>query len=588
MNKALRNAIKALFITKYLDELGIKMPEIPQVPKFDPPPMPDLAGMLNSLPSASDLASAYASIFTDEYIKAMGDYRQGVEDAGKEYASLSEMLSGAEDTSKKIKREKDGDERKKLERSLEQSLPTLGDAVKRAYGADIDTNERNYTLYRETIEVGYKGKVRELGAKFKSFDGQKYKVFRSEDDKSEAEEASDKAAEARKAYRDAALRELKNNAIVKQYNDYIERQTEIIARTVLQSKQLYEDTKKLFTECPKNIRAYFTDANAPGSQKVERLCDDIDETWDNAVETVKELGVDLTTLFAKIAMPGDVVVGAAVGVPNPGYKISVFMENFKKVVTDITKLVNYIKMIIKVAKELGFDMNSIPAFAAMMKMIEALQGSMDDQFRKSVKRMRKRTKWMLEIDKTIDSDDEDGNGNTDGEEPDDEPEYVTRKAGYKYAVLDVDYENYEVKLLGYRCYCTKNKTGRSGKTAWRLNQVRFAETGRSDSDSEFGSWYDSSDNAIRKNGGPLTDKNGKHYYYIPADDEESLYGSAADAFSDDKVDANGGGDGLLHINGDENGVRLQLGDGRIVTIDYQAEVGDVIRLNDGTVIRVDE
>src|SRR5574344_1160607 len=94
-----------------------------------------------------------------------------------------------------------------------------------------------------------------------------------------------------------------------------------------------------------------------------------------------------------------------------------------------------------------------------------------------------------------------------------------------------------------------------------------------------------------KNGGPYTDSSGKHYYYIPSDqitgpseyDEneilEELLRDGED-ISDYDVDLG------TYYDDASNTTKLNLSDGKTITIDYLAASGDIIRLDDGTIIRV--
>ena len=324
-------------------------------------------------------------------------------------------------------------------------------------------------------------------------------------------------------------------SIVKQYDRYVRKELAVVNRLINESVQLYKDTKELFERAIKGIKDYYKPGGA-GDQWVDDQCHQINLIFDNLKDSLTEIGTDLSTMVAKIPIPEDIVTGTAVGVPNPGYKIMVFIENFKKLMTDITKVVNYVKQIIAIAKKMGFDMEKLQAFAAIMKLVEALKGNADKQFRTAVKQFTKRTKWSAEVEKM----------------DDDNEFHLTKRAGYKYADAKVDYTNHTIELLGYKCYCTKNK--------------------------EFVEGY-------QKNGGSYTDEKGKNYYYLKEDDV-LFTNEEYDELDLDELSELGETVGAAMYDYDNNTTTLQLSDGRIVTIDYLAESGDYVKLNDGTNVHI--
>ena len=532
MNKGLRETIKVALIKKYIDDLGIEIPKLPSKPNFEMPPMPDLSSLISDAAEAANKAvnDRKDDLFTEEYIKAVDVYNQKMEAAAANYNAVAEELDRVKEEYDKVGGT--AEEVEEFNKKLGQMLSTIQNRL----GSDTDVSSVTYdNIIKERRRLLGEAKDKYNDAKKKAREEseidkvQKFKKLRNTD-KEKAADASEKETESKKEKAKSVAMAAMQISIVKQYEAYVRKELEVINRLFTELVELFNDTKDLFVNGTKAIKDYFKE-EGDGGKWVEQECDKIDRIWENMTDLFKELGVDISTMIGKIPNPDVIVAGAASGVPNPGHKIMVFMENFKKVMTDITKIVNYVKEMLALAKAMGFDLSKIQAFAMIMKLIEKLKGDADRQFRNAVKKFRKKTKWIAEINKKDEEDDD---------------EYKTKKAGYKYADIEVDYENYEITLLGYKCYCTKNK--------------------------EFIKGYE-------KNKGPFTDQKGKRYYYLKEDD---IYSENED-YSDE---ADGETTASPSYDYKNNTTKLQLSDGRIVTIDYLAESGDTIKLNDGTIVNV--
>ena len=508
-NAGVRNLIKTALIKKYLDDLGLTMPKLPQQPKFEMPPMPDISQLMSD---AMNLAKSQLDnktlkdIYTDEYIKAMNEYNQTVEKAKTSY---EEKISSIEDEYDKAFGSEDSKDLEKF---------NLADFEKRKEDARVEYNNAK----KEALKKLNSGGI----VKFKKINGENLKKVK---------DASEKEKKSKKDKAKALMAEAMKLSIVKQYDRYIRKELAVINRLITESVQLYKDTKELFEKAIKGIKDYYKPGGT-GDQWVDDQCHQINLIFDNLKDSLTEIGTDLTIIVSKIPIPDDIVTGAAVGVPNPGHKIMVFIENFKKLMTDITKVINYVKQIIAIAKKMGFDIQKLQAFAAIMKLVEALKGNADKQFKTAVKQFTKRTKWSAEVQKM----------------DDDNEFHLTKRAGYKYADAKVDYTNHTIELLGYKCYCTKNK--------------------------EFVEGY-------QKNGGSFTDEKGKRYYYLKEDDVV-FTNEEYDELDLDELSELGETVGAAMYDYENNTTTLQLSDGRIVTIDYLAESGDYVKLNDGTNVHI--
>ena len=557
MNPAIRKTIQILLFTKYIEKLGLKEPKIPDLKfwtEFQLPPMPDVSALLEDVEKQANANPQ--DLFTPEYIKAAEGYNADMK-AAKE--KLDKAIADADEIKKKAKSEKDAEKAAKLKGEYEKAIETARDEYKK-------TKEKSWKEHKlDTI--------------------QKFKKLNKEQ-KRAAKKAANGETKSKKDTAKAAMNKMMQSAIYKQYEQYINKELEIVQRKVRELEKFYDDCKTIFVETPKKIKAYFVDEDGMGKQMIDEECDKIDRCWENLCEACKELSVDITTMVGKIPNPDVIVVGTAAGVPNPAHKIMVFMENVKKIATDIKKVLMYVKEMKSIAEALGFSMESIQAFLGMVKIIEALSGDYKKQFKNSVKQMQKKTKWVVETVKEVEDDDDD-----DENEPDDDPEYKTRKAGYKYADLDVDYENLTITIKGYRCYCTRNRKTGNKKKEFR-NQ------------------------AYTKGGGDHVDNKGKRYYWIPAEEMDLMFalggsntseiddGEYYEMVFDEKTgiasprkitdankirnlrNANSSLYGSASYDYDNGTTTLVLADGRIVTIDYLANEGDKIKLNDGTYVQV--
>ena len=522
-----RPAIKAILITKYIDSLGLKLPKLPQIPNLELPPMPDTQALVEQAMDLKGKASSAdpSKLYTEEYITAISKYNELVSKARERYepqiTSLSSQIAEA-----RVGKGKDKDAISSLVKEKNALEDEYHNALKSAKSeSNIDNVKR----------------------KFKKVDAK---------DKQKAKKDANDTKESRKAKAKAAMMEAQKIAIVKQYTDYCKKEIAKLVKFTEDSIKLFTDTTKMVMTAWQSVRDYFT--TGKGDEWVASECDKIDRTFDNFTEAFKELTVDMSTLVAKIPNPDVVVTGAAAGIPNPSYKVTVFMEDFKKVMSDIMKISNYIKEIISIATAIGFSiMELISTFKNLADAFEKQKGDADKQFKNAVKSLRRRQKWYLEHEKP----------KTEGE---------TKLAGYMYADLDVDYTNYEINVKGYKCYCRRDY----GRTYMEDGQLKKSY------------WL----GGYRKNGGAYTDSSGKHYYYLK--ENEIVDGSE---YEDDELilemqrDAEGSGydwgsdydiDSGTDYDIDSGTTTLKLADGRTIIIDYLANVGDTIRLNDGTVITV--
>lgn len=525
-----RPAIKGLLIVKYIDKLGLKLPQMPQLPNFEMPPMPDTQALAEELYKLKEKSGKVGSnsLYTDEYTEALTKYNDLVTKAREKYQPQIDELNTkiAEARVGKLDYNSDNEELSEMiheKHSLEEEYHTaLADAKEES---GIDTVKQKF----KKIDADMKAKV--------------------------SKEAED-TTESKKAKMKSVMMEAQKLGLVKQYTDYVNKEVAKLRKFVDDTVKLFKDTVKMVKDAWQAVKDYFT--TGEGDKFVEAECDKIDRVFDNFTESFKELVVDMATLVAKIPNPDVIVTGAAAGIPNPGYKVTVFMEDFKKVMSDIMKIANYIKEIIAIATAIGFSIKDlISAFKNMVDKFEAQKGEADKQFKKAVKSLRRRQKWYLEHIKP----------KTEGE---------TKLAGYMYADLDVDYVNYEVKVKGYKCYCRKGY----GRT--------YVEDGQTKKSYWVGGY--------EKNGGSYTDSSGKHYYYLKEedivedsgyDDDELIAEFMKDAEESDidwgtEYDIDSG----TEYDIDTGNTTLKLADGRTIVIDYLANVGDTIKLNDGTIITI--
>ena len=520
----LRKMIKGVLVVKYIDDCGVKLPKMPTIPNFTPPPMPDLSFIENELAKIKSSANSNEnnSIYTDEYLEASKMYDQLVEEASTKWHNEVQRIVDELD-------------------ALVKEEPSL-ENIHKEMQLEIDKNKAKDTYMddkkkaRETSNIDNVTKFNRITQK----------------DKKKANEAANKETQKKKNKEAEEALLLLKEILLKQYEEWVRKESEKVIRFKDEIVAAYNDTVALFKQVKAEAKHYFEEGG-PGEKYVEDECDKIDRIFDNFTEAFKELSTDIVSMVAKISNPDVIVAGAATGIPNPAQKVMVFMEDMKKVMTDIKKIINYIKEILAIATMLGFAISElIPAFKKLCGDFEEKQKDTEKAFRQAVKNIRKRSKWYLEH-----------------ENPKNENE--TKLAGYMYADAEVDWVNHEINVKGYKCYCRKEY----GRT--------YIEDGEIKKSMWLGGYV--------KNGGPYTDSSGKHYYYIPAeqitgpseyDENEILEELLRDGedISDYDVDLG------TYYDDASNTTKLNLSDGRTITIDYLAASGDIIRLDDETIIRV--
>ena len=517
----MRKAIKVFLINKYIDQCGIKMPKVPHIPNFTPPPMPSMDMLNEQIDKLKESAKNMDgnSIYTVEYLEASKRYNELAQEAAeKRDAALAQLERDYEDNEALSVRER-------VLAVTSNEYTSKQDAVWETYFNDLEQIKADTEI--ETI------------TKFKKISGK---------EKKKANEAAEKETESKKNAAKKETLEVVKKMLLAAYNDWYEKEKEKADRLVEESKAAYNDTVEMFKAVKKEAKEYFQSGGA-GDAFVEEECDKIDRIFDNFKESFAELATDIGTLVAKIPNPDVIVAGAATGIPNPAQKVMVFMENMKKVLTDTKKIINYIKEIIAIATALGFAIKDlIPAFKKLCDAFEAKQADSEKAFRQAVKALRKRQKWYLKHERPKDEDNKD----------------ETKLAGYMYADAEVDYANHEIKVNGFKCYCCKDYAR------------TYTENGQVKKSYWIGDYH--------KNSGPFMDSAGRRYYYIPADEisgatdlDESDF-----AFDAEDYDVDLGTD----YDPDADTTMLSLSDGRTITIDYLAASGDIIKLDDGTVIRV--
>lgn len=528
MTDPIRKSIKTAFVVQYIADCGLKMPQMPSIPDFTPPPMPDLSFVQNELSRIQSSMSSNNndSIYTTDYINAYKNYESLVEAAKSKYNNkISEIDS-------------------KLE-NIRVSGTSIDNTTKELE-LMIQKNEAKKTYATEVSEARVKSNIDNV-IKFKRIEL---------NDKAKANETANKetqkSIDSEKQEAVALFKEI----VLKQYTEWTSKEKAKVERLKKEIVSAYEDSVAMFNQVKQEAKDYFQEGGA-GDDYINERCDKIDNEFSNFTESLKELAVDITTMVAKIPNPDVIVVGTAVGIPNPSEKITVFMEDFKKVMTDITKIINFIKEIISIAQFLKFAITDmIPIFKNACTSFDKYQEDAENSFREAVKTARKRQKWYLKH-----------------EHPKTENE--TKLAGYMYADLEVDWVNHDMKIKGYKCYCRRDY----GRT--------YVEDGVIKKSLWIGGY--------RKNQGSYVDSSGKHYYYLSSDDicpqteydeNDILKELVADAeesgFSLSEYDVDLG----TNYNTTTGLTTLSLSDGRTVTIDYLAASGDIIRLNDGTILRV--
>lgn len=519
INEQLKKVIKHAFVLKYIQRSGVTMPKLPKIPNFEKPPVPDLKMLeeqIAKFQQASLNAGNNQSLYTDEYIKASNKYNELVKQCTSKYnAELDKINESEKDVAKVTSEMRLANEEKRKE-------------IRRVYEEDVMTAKRVSGL---------------------SSVKQKFKKIKK-DDKKQAKADAERANEAKKADAKSEALEFMKQSALKAYYDYVLKETEKLKTFSADIKRMYDDTVDLFRHVQKKADEFYNSDS--GKEFVDNECDKVNRAWDDITDSFTELGVDINAMVSKIPNPDVIVGGAATGVPNPSHKITIFMQDFKKVMKDITRIKNNIKTILSILALLMVAVEQIPPLKEMIENMKKREEDADKNFKQAVKAARKKNKWYLEFD-----------------HPDEEGE--TKLAGFMYADLQVDYNTYDIIVKGYKCYCKKT-----------CRHTYKDENGLI----QNSEW----DGGYVKNGGERVDASGKRYYYLT---EEQIRngGSYTDEELDEMLMEDGGALGDFSADetayNDASGTtKLNLSDGRTVVVDYLASVGDTVKLDDGTVLKV--
>jgi len=516
INDELKKVIRHAFVLKYIQRSGVTMPKIPQIPNFEKPPVPDL-NMLEEQIAKFQQASLNAgnnqSLYTDEYIQASNKYNELVKKAAEKYTAERNRIDESEKDVSKVTSEmraKNSEKRTEIKSEYEESVLS----AKKTSG------------------------LSSVKQKFKEI---------KKDDKKKAKEDAEKTNTAKLSNAKSESLEFLKQCVLKQYYDYIVKETEKLKTFASDVKRMYDDTVELFRHVQKKANDFYnTDS---GKEFVDNECDKVNRAWDDICDSFTELGVDINAMVSKIPNPDVIVGGAATGVPNPSHKITIFMQDFKKVMKDITRIKNNIKTILSILTLLMVAIEQIPPLKEMIENMKKREDDADKNFKQAVKAARKKNKWYLEFD-----------------HPDEEGE--TKLAGFMYADLQVDYNTYDITLKGYKCYCKKT-----------CRHTYKDENGIIQTSEWEGGYV--------KNGGDRVDASGRRYYYLT---EEQICDNGT--YTDEELNEIMDGDDLAAYNtevpyDDVSGTtKLNLSDGRTVVVDYLASVGDTVKLDDGTVLKV--
>lgn len=513
----MKKVIKQGLVLKYIKRSGITLPKLPQIPNFEMPPMPNikmLDDQINGLRMAMN-TNANTSLYTDEYVAASKKYEAIVKECTDRYNAELESLNESEF-------------------DIKHATPEM-------FAKNMSKRAELENEYKESLEEAReKSGIDKVEKKFKSIRG---------DEKENAKKNAEKANDAKKAKAKSEALEYLKKGMLKTYYDYVTKEMGKVTQFATDIKTMYEDSVKLYNKVVSKAKAFYNSDS--GKEFVDAECDKINRAWNDITDSFSELIYNITAMVAKIPNPDVIVAGAATGVPNPGQKIMIFMQDFKKVLKNITQIKNNIQTILGILMTLAATIEQIKGLAEMIEKMKKQEENADKNFKQAIKSARKRSKWFLEHDKP-------------------ELEGEKKLAGYMYPDLTVDYNNYEITVNGYKCYCKKGY----GRT--------YVEDGEIKRSKWIGGYV--------KNGGDHVDSSGKRYYYLT---DEQVYDSGEYDENDLNEILEADGETLSDydtggtVYDEESGTtKLNLSDGRTVVIDYLASVGDTIRLDDGTVLKV--
>lgn len=492
INGELKKVIKIGLIKKYIDELGLELPTPPTLPSPPTlPPLPSLNDLEESIRQLSASSLDTTSLYTKEYQEAWDALNEKTKEINEKYRSQLE----------------------------EGNIPEA---------------------YREELSQARIDSGIDKVSKFS-----RSKNNKGEDNsKEEAERLKKDKMNKEKAEKMKEISQL----LLKQQADWLKKETQKYVKLYNDTIAFFQNTVSTIKDAWSSVEKYFT--SDAGSEMVDRECDKINRLFSNVTDSMAELSIDITSMISKIPAPDTLVAGAATGLPNPGLKIQVFMEDFKKVSTDLTKVINYTKEIISIAKTLGFAIYElIPAFKKMMDLISKNEKDVDKNFKEAVKEARKRQKWYLSPLLAPDQ---------------------KKLAGFLYPDIRVDFTKHEIEVKGYRCYCKKDEV-----------KVEVEEENSDKVVKKKCGWKEH----YIKNGGEMVDSKGRRYYYLTEEDIMEELNGEDEVELLKELESEGDWYGDLY-DSTTSTTRLSLSDGRTILIDYEAQIGDVIKLNDGSIIVV--
>lgn len=363
----------------------------------------------------------------------------------------------------------------------------------------------------------------------------------SASDKKRAVEESRFNEESRKR-EEAEKSKAKSASRTRAFTQVLAEQTKAKARRKIEGAMAsYRESMKTFNKAAKDTKDYFTAKTGDGNKFVDKEVEKINTWWEELTGILGEVVQDTGSLFAQLGNPEVIVTGTAAGFPNPASKILLFMDKMKKILSELKRAKSKLQDITDALLGIGLAAMEIVAFAQMFRKVKEAEDKTRESFSRGVAEAQKRKDWVCD---TYDSDEDSG-------------QRLRKTAGYMVPRLEVDYDNMEMTLLGYRCYCTVSGGNFIG--AYRY--------GGGEPDTRYGG------------------TSGQRCYYITAEQMEKIVTASSQAELAALYSSTDNTNASFSVNADGT-TTLRTNDGRVITIDKEVSSGDTVQLNTGEVISV--
>lgn len=303
----------------------------------------------------------------------------------------------------------------------------------------------------------------------------------------------------------------------------------------------YNESLASVNKAISDVKDYFSKGG--GSDFVNEEVKKVNTWFDELCSILEDISQNVSSIMSMMAISEVIVTGTAAGMPNPASKIVLFMDKIKKISSDLRRAKSRIQDITNVLLNLGVIAANISAMAKMIKQTNDSEKKIKSAFSYAVAEAQKRKDWTCD---TYDTDENSG-------------QRIRKAAGYMVPRVEVDYDEYSINLLGYRCYCT----------VYNGNFIGGYRYGGGEPDTRYGG------------------SSGQRCYYITAAQMNNMLSSSSQSeISGVYSGISGDSSNASFVVNEDGTTTLKTNDGRIIKIDKEVSSGDTVKLNTGEIISI--